>query len=136
MLLILDIFLLISVVVVSLLLSNYRNKVAFQILAAVGLPLTSLPLVALIACLAFYQRAYREYSAMLEEEPKTMVGEVISVGEKPITLADSSRVHAIRVRFEEGIRCLYLSTLFECPFELGKTYRFQVAFDYIRGYDE
>ena len=133
---VLDALAFVAILVLSLVLSNYHNQRAFQIIAAIGLPLTALPLVLLISLIRFYKKAAKEYAAMLQEKPKSVSGLVLAVADKPISLPNSTRVYSIRVQSADGIRYIYLSALFDCPFENGKFYRFQVVNDFIWGYEE
>ncbi len=123
-------------ILVFLLLANYHNKLLYKILLSVFLVVGSFFLVYLISKFIYIKNLIYEFTSIKNDHGSKIEGIIESIGEKPITLADKSKVYEVYVKYDnESGKLYYLSEIFDVRFEVGKKYKFVVAYDYIKEFE-
>lgn len=113
----------------------YEARTLFQVLGSLVTLLCAFPALYFLDRNFFYKSLATEYVNLLQEEGESLSAKVVEMKTKPITLSGGSKVYEIVVIQAKKKKTLYLSSLFEPSFELGKIYAFQVVSNYIKGYE-
>lgn len=120
--------------VVFLVVSSYKYRILFSILASViGLAL------ALFAIYFFYRLMYlkrieTEYSVLLSSDDTSINCEILECSDFLTTLPDKSRCYEVLVRTKDKDSIYYLSEIFDKEeFKPGMC-KILVSYDYIKGY--
>lgn len=113
----------------------YEARTWFQVLGSLCTLGFALPALYFLDRNFFYKFLATEYVNLLKEEGESLSAKVVEMKTKPITLSGGSKVYEVVVAKDKKKKTLYLSSLFEPSFELGKVYTFQVVSNYIKGYE-
>lgn len=122
------------VFVLSIVLSQYRTQTIFIVITSIILVLFTFAIIYFGCRLKFLNNLSNEYKAILETEKKSYKGLVVGYDDRLITLPDGSKVKQVLINIDKQDRIFYLSQIFEDDIELNKVISFDVAFDYIVGY--
>ena len=116
-------------------LSIYKYRILYAVFSSIyGVILVSL-FIYFMDKKSFYSTLQDEYTAILNAEQITYVGEIISVTEKPITMNDSTTAYELLIKIDDKEKALYLSGIFDTEFiKLNQKVTLSTCFDYIRGY--
>lgn len=116
----------------GLVLSNYYTKGTAMIICSIINALLIVFAVFFIAKTRKYKHIRYEYENLINEPSNEITCEVLSISEKPISLADSSMCYEIGVLIGKTNKTYYLSEVFDPSIlKIGERYVLKVAFDYI-----
>ena len=122
------------VFVLSIVLSQYKTQTIFIVITSIILVLFTFAIIYFACRLKFLSNLSNEYKTILETEKKSYKGLVVGYDDRLITLPDGSKVKQVLINIDKQDRIFYLSQIFEDDIELNKVISFDVAFDYIVGY--
>ena len=122
------------VFVLSIVLSQYKTQTIFIVITSIILVLFTFAIIYFACRLKFLSNLFNEYKTILETEKKSYKGLVVGYDDRLITLPDGSKVKQVLINVDKQDRIFYLSQIFEEDIELNKVISFDVAFDYIVGY--
>ena len=125
----------VTIFVLGLLLSRYKTQRLFVVITSALLIIFSLFIIYSSFRLKFLSNLYKEYEAILKQEKKKYKGYIVGYDDRIITLSDGSKVKQALINVDNKERIFYISLIFEEDLLIEKHISFEVAFDYITGYE-
>ena len=120
--------------VAFLLLSSYKNRILFSILASVIGLCFVLVAIYFVYRFAYLKRLVTEYSTLLGSSGTSVNCEILECSNFLTTLPDKSRCFEVLVKVNDKESIYYLSEIFDREdFKPGKC-KILVSYDYIKGY--
>ncbi len=125
---------LLTLVVVTICLTSHKNYRYFEFIGGAFAGIFVFLSIFCFAKTMDLRRLKLHFESVLSEKESHIEAEVVSIGEKTLTLDDDMRVREITLS-QEGVNNVYflLEVFLPCELEEGKSYRFLLADRFIRG---
>lgn len=119
-------------VALGLIFSSYYHKLLAMIICSIVNIVSFIISVFFASKCSYYKHLHFEMINLLESTSTKEKDLILSISEKPITLADGSMCYEIVVKNETGQKYLYLSEIFDRNLlKINHTYLLSISFDYI-----
>lgn len=116
----------------GLVLSDYYTKGTAMVICSIINVLLIIFVVFFVAKTRKYKHIRYEFENLINEPTTEIACEVLSISERPISLADASMCYEVVVSIEKTKKTYYLSEVFDPSIiKCGERYVLKVAFDYI-----
>lgn len=107
--------------------SNYDLRNIMMIFGSVSVAIILLPLIYFWYRFIYFRKLRKEYKKTIDDKGETIIAEIVSRSDKPITLSNSNQYYEFEIKNNEINRVVYLFKDFEFEYEIDKEYRFVIS---------